>query len=122
MSLYQITVQGMIRLSCDWIHIFLTYTKKRIIHDLEFEVFVDGTLVKKSGVYYLCDGSYRKWACIINPMKHTSFRDDRLWSEWVESTRKDVECLFGKSAIADTRESRCNFLYMLHLTQLDSGG
>jgi Plant transposon protein len=28
-------------------------------------------------------------------MKHTSCRDDQLWSEWIESTRKDVECVFG---------------------------
>jgi Plant transposon protein len=25
----------------------------------------------------------------------TCTRSDRLWSEWVESTRKDVECTFG---------------------------
>ena len=68
---------------------------KRVDHDVEFEVFVEGTLVKKKGVYYLCDGGYHKWTCMINPMKHTSCRDDRLWSEWVESTRKDVECVFG---------------------------
>jgi Plant transposon protein len=68
------------------------------VHDVEFEVFVEGTLVKKTGVYYLCDGGYHKWTCMINPMKHTSCRDDRLWSEWVESTRKDVECVFGKGA------------------------
>jgi hypothetical protein len=32
---------------------------------------------------------------MINPMKHTSDRQQRLWSEWLESTRKDVECCFG---------------------------
>ena len=47
------------------------------------------------GVYYICDGGYHKWTCMINPMKHTSVRSDRLWSEWLESTKKDVECTFG---------------------------
>ena len=68
---------------------------KKVNQDVEFDVFVDGSLVKRKGVYYLCDGGYHKWTCMINPMKHTSNRDDRLWSEWVESTRKDVECVFG---------------------------
>ena len=47
------------------------------------------------GAYYICDGGYHKWTCMINPMKHTSVRSDRLWSEWLESTKKDVECTFG---------------------------
>lgn len=68
---------------------------KRIHEDIEFDVLIDGVLVKRTGVYYLCDGGYHKWCCMMNPMKHTSSRDDRLWSEWVESTRKDVECVFG---------------------------
>ena len=68
---------------------------KRVNQDVEFEVFIDGVLVKRTGVCYLCDGGYHKWCCMVNPMKHTSCRDDRLWSEWIESTRKDVECVFG---------------------------
>jgi Plant transposon protein len=38
---------------------------------------------------------YHKWTCMMNPLKHTSAGSDRLWSKWVESTRKDVECSFG---------------------------
>jgi hypothetical protein len=45
---------------------------KKVNEDVEFEVFVDDALVKKTGVYYLCDGGYHKWTCMINPMKHTS--------------------------------------------------
>ena len=37
-----------------------------------------------------------KWACLIPPHKDPPSRDDLLWSEWVESVRKDVECFFGK--------------------------
>ena len=70
--------------------------KNELIHaDIEFDVFVNGVLVKMKGVYYLCDGGYHKWLCMMNPMKHTSVREQRLWSEWVESVRKDVECCFG---------------------------
>ena len=29
------------------------------------------------------------------PIKMSPYRFERLWSEWVESVRKDVECLFG---------------------------
>ena len=45
--------------------------------------------------WFLCDGGYHKWANMINPMKHLSVRSDRLWSEWIESVRKDVEYCFG---------------------------
>jgi hypothetical protein len=61
--------------------------------DLEYELYVDGVLTIQKGVYYLCDGGYHNWGCMMNPMKHTSLREQRLWSEWVESTRKDVEYL-----------------------------
>jgi hypothetical protein len=75
---------------------YITDVHYRLVNqDVEFDVFIDGNLVRRTGVYYLCDGGYHKWSCMINPMKHTSNRDDRLWSEWIESTRKDVECVFG---------------------------
>ena len=44
----------------------------------------------------MVDNGYHKWACLIPPHKFPSTRDDVLWSEWVESVRKDVECFFGK--------------------------
>lgn len=67
----------------------------KVNSDIEYEVFIDGALTRMKGVYYLCDGGYHKWNCMMNPIKHTSSRNERLWSEWVESTRKDVECCFG---------------------------
>ena len=68
---------------------------KRVHADTHFDIFVNGSIKSVTGVYYLCDGGYHKWTCMMNPLKHTSTRSDRLWSEWVESTRKDVECTFG---------------------------
>lgn len=32
----------------------------------------------------------------MNPFVRVSNRDQRYWSEWMESVRKDVECLFGR--------------------------
>ena len=69
--------------------------EKKVNENIEFNVFIDGVLKPMKGVYYICDGGYHKWTCMINPMKHTSVRSDRIWSEWIESTRKDVECTFG---------------------------
>ena len=47
------------------------------------------------GVYFICDGGYHKWHCMIPPFKHAGPTKRVMWSEWVESTRKDVECCFG---------------------------
>ena len=68
---------------------------KKVHSDTRFDIYVNGSLKSVSGVYYLCVGGYHKWTCMMNPLKHTCTRSDRLWSEWVESTRKDVECTFG---------------------------
>lgn len=54
-----------------------------------------GEIVRVKGGYLLVDGGYQKFSCFIDPM-HTRFtKDTVLWSEWVESVRKDVECTFG---------------------------
>jgi hypothetical protein len=66
-----------------------------VYNDVEYELYIDGLLTVQKGVWLLCDGGYHKWVSMINPMKHTSERQQRLWSEWMESTRKDVECCFG---------------------------
>ena len=31
----------------------------------------------------------------MSPLKHTNFRNEIRFSEWIESMRKDVECAFG---------------------------
>lgn len=75
---------------------YITDVKYKLVNDdISFNVFIDGVLTPQRGVYYICDGGYHKWTCMMNPLKHTGTRDRRLWSEWVESTRKDVECCFG---------------------------
>jgi len=66
--------------------------------DVEYLLYdKDGVLrTVKGGTWYIWYGGYHKWTnMIVNPTKHTSIRPDRLWSEWMESIRKDVECCFG---------------------------
>ena len=75
---------------------YITEVRNELINQgIEFELFVIEDKVRMKGVYYLCDGGYHRWTCMIPPFRHTSSRADRLWSKWVESVRKDVECCFG---------------------------
>ena len=75
---------------------YITDVKYKLVHEeITFDVFINGVLTPQTGVYFICDGGYHRWSCMINPLKHTATRERRLWSEWVESTRKDVECCFG---------------------------
>lgn len=55
----------------------------------------DGVPRQQKGLYLIVDGGYHKWRCMQCPMKHTSKIKEALWSKWVESVRKDVECCFG---------------------------
>lgn len=47
------------------------------------------------GGYFLVDGGYNKYPYLIDPLQTTCRYDERVWSEWLESVRKDVECTFG---------------------------
>lgn len=55
----------------------------------------EGVPTEQKGLYLIVDGGYHKWRCLQCPMKHTSKMKEALWSKWVESVRKDVECCFG---------------------------
>ena len=63
----------------------------RILNDVEY--VVDGTLMR--GAYLLVDNGYLRWPETVPPIKLTSSRSELMWSKWVESMRKDVECTFG---------------------------
>ena len=55
----------------------------------------DGQWYATSGVSLICDGGYHTWRIMQCPLKGVSDVNLRLWSKWVESGRKDVECTFG---------------------------
>ena len=48
-----------------------------------------------TGVYVIRDGGYMKDSFLIDPYAFRSSRIVMYWSEWLESLRKDIECLFG---------------------------
>ena len=67
-----------------------------LYNDIPFDlVDKDGVISQQKGLYLIVDGGYHKWRCMQCPMKHTSKMKEALWSKWVESVRKDVECCFG---------------------------
>jgi hypothetical protein len=70
-------------------------------NDVEFELFYyDDTKQqvckqKYCGVWLIVDNGYHNHSCTIPPFKNPGYSDQYMWSEWLESTRKDVECTFG---------------------------
>jgi hypothetical protein len=46
------------------------------------------------GLYLICDGGYHKWRVMQCPNKHTSEESAVLFSQRLESVRKDAECTF----------------------------
>ena len=44
---------------------------KKVHEEVEYDMFINGVLKRVKGVYYLCDGGYHRWSCMINPIKHT---------------------------------------------------
>jgi len=54
------------------------------------------TRVKERGYYFICDGGYFSWKCLMSPVQNRSAGSDvDIWSKFMESVRKDVECTFG---------------------------
>jgi hypothetical protein len=51
--------------------------------------------VKYKGVYVIVDNGYLQWSCTVPPFTTTSDMDEILWSKWLESMQKNVECTFG---------------------------
>ena len=56
----------------------------------------DGTTTEERGVWLLCDGGYHRWRVLQCPVKWDHAASKVAWSKWVESVRKDVECVFGR--------------------------
>lgn len=55
----------------------------------------NGEEYEEEGAWLLVDGGYHKWRCLQCPLKHSALAQEKLWSEWAETVRKDVECVFG---------------------------
>jgi len=64
--------------------------------DVEYLLFdKDGIPRKTKGAYLIVDGGYQKVAGLQDPTKTASSTNEIRFAEWMESVRKDVECLFG---------------------------
>ena len=76
-----------------------SYTKdiiRGLYAGIVFFIFLaSGLLQKCFGGWIIVDGGYPKKACFIDPIKTRFSRQHIMWSEWMESVRKDVECTFS---------------------------
>jgi len=67
-----------------------------VMNDVEYVLYDhNGEPRLHNGAYVICDGGYLKFPVMMNPVTHSMEKDALVWSEWVESIRKDVECFFG---------------------------
>ena len=68
-----------------------------VFSDVKFQVLTGiGTAREVRGGYLICDGGYPKHNCFICPLHKRVDRQSVIFSEWMESSRKDVECTFGQ--------------------------
>ena len=55
-----------------------------------------GDTEEHKGAYFICDGGYSMWTCLMPPYKeYEPTTNKEGWSKHVEGLRKDVECTFG---------------------------
>lgn len=56
----------------------------------------DGSIYLAKGVFLITDGGYLDTVGFIDPIGGFAFDfTESLWTTWIESIRKDIECLFG---------------------------
>ena len=55
----------------------------------------DGTRVPCYGTYLISDNGFFTSSVLMDPPKNRYSENQILWAEWLESVRKDIECLFG---------------------------
>jgi DDE superfamily endonuclease len=70
------------------------------LQDVKFELedrLPDGKVTKVSyrGAWGLTDNGYHRWSCTQAPSKCNVLVSELKLSEWIESFRKDAECVFG---------------------------
>ena len=72
----------------------------KIPENFEFELYErkengETAKVRYSGVWFMVDNGYLSWSCTVPPDNNGLTYEVIRFSEWLESMRKDVECLFG---------------------------
>ena len=67
-----------------------------LYNNIEYVLYdKDGIPYIVQGGYIIVDGGYIEIPCFMNPVKRTMNGPEILWSEMLESVRKDIECTFG---------------------------
>ena len=67
-----------------------------LLDDLEYKVTGEDGIPKwVSGGYIIVDGGYQQSSWLMNPFGSACTIEEKRWSEWLESVRKDIECTFG---------------------------
>jgi DDE superfamily endonuclease len=98
------------------------YDKSRGINNPD-ESNSSSTIVKRKyqGVWLLVDNGYNDWSVTVPPFTTTCCLDERRFSQWLESLRKDVECTFGilkgrwrvlKTGVRLGHEKLCDQIFM----------
>jgi hypothetical protein len=65
--------------------------------NIRFEILVGrGSVIVCHGGYLITDSGYLKQNCFVCPMSNRVDRQAVIFSEFLESSRKDVECAFGQ--------------------------
>jgi hypothetical protein len=72
---------------------FLLKLQHGLLDNVEYFLYDErGRKVPCKGGYTVCDGGMLERICFMDPDHLRMTRESVLWSEWIESVRKDVEC------------------------------
>ena len=57
-------------------------------------VLPDGKRLHCYGAYFISDNGFFESSVLMDPPKNRHTEIETLWAEWLESSRKDIECFF----------------------------
>ena len=64
--------------------------------DIQFTLYTeDGNLIVVKGAYLISNAGFLQIDTFMDPRIQSWASDDIRWAEYLESIRKDVECVFG---------------------------
>ena len=64
---------------------------------MQVSALLTGNVAQKQhkGAWKIVDNGYLNWSTTVPPFKNPLTYRQLRWSKWLESMRKDVECVFG---------------------------
>lgn len=75
---------------------FCQNVNEGMLDDVRYKVVgEDGIPRWVSGGYLIVDGGYTTASWLMEPFPSGCSIEEKRWSEWLESVRKDIECTFG---------------------------